>query len=72
MLLKREHIMAKVILYIIFTFIAAFGLSGINFSNFFKKDKIIESRVLIITLSLSLGYLLTNFVIEFLDLTRIF
>ena len=57
--------MAKLILYIVFTFIAAYGLSGINFNGFFKKDKIIEARVLVIILSLSFGYLLTNFVIDF-------
>ena len=57
--------MSKLILYIVFTFIAAYGLSGINFNVFFKKDKIIEARVLVIILSLSFGYLLTNFVLDF-------
>lgn len=57
----------KIILYIIFTFVAAFGLSGINYNGLFKKDKVIEARVLIITLSLALGYLLTNFVLEFVN-----
>ena len=55
----------KTILYIIFTFVAAFALSGVNFNGIIKKDKFIESRVLVIILSLSLGYLLTNFVTSF-------
>lgn len=57
----------KIILYIIFTFVAAFALSGVNFNTIIKKDKTIEARVLVIVLSLSLGYLLTNFVVEFVN-----
>ena len=55
----------KVVLYIIFTFIAAYGISGINFNGIIKKDKVIEVRVLVLTLSFALGYLLTNFVVDF-------
>ncbi len=58
----------KVILYVIFTFISAFAISGINFNGIIKKDKNIEARVLVIILSFALGYLLTNFVIDFLNL----
>lgn len=57
----------EIILYIIFTFIAAFAISGINFNGIIKKGKILEARVLVIVLSLSLGYLLTNFVIAFIN-----
>jgi len=60
-----------VILYIVFTFIAAYGISGINFNGFFKKDKEKEAKVLVILLSFALGYLLTQFVIQFLSLTQI-
>lgn len=58
----------KVSLYIIFTFIAAFGISGINFNGIIKKNKNLEARVLVMVLSFSFGYLLTNFVIDFLNL----
>ena len=57
----------KIILYIVFTFVAAFALSGVNFNTIIKKDKTTEARVLVIVLSLSLGYLLTNFVVEFVN-----
>ena len=57
----------KIILYIVFTFVAAFALSGVNFNTIIKKDKTIEARVLVIVLGLSLGYLLTNFVVEFVN-----
>ncbi len=59
----------KIVLYIIFTFIAAYGISGINFNGIIKSNKNIEARVLVISLSLALGYLLTSFVIDFLNLS---
>lgn len=58
----------KLMLYIIFTFISAFGLSSLNFEGFVKKNKNLEIRVLVMVLSFSFGYLLTNFVIDFLNI----
>jgi len=58
----------KVYIYVIMTITAAFGLSGINFSKFMKKDSYFESRVLVIVLSMALGYLASKFIITFLNL----
>lgn len=58
----------KLMLYIIFTFVSAFGLSSLNFEGFVKKNKNLEIRVLVMVLSFSFGYLLTNFVIDFLNI----
>lgn len=58
----------KIYLYIIFTLISCFGISAINFDNFVRKNKYWETRVLVICLSFALGYLLTNFVIDFLNI----
>ena len=63
--------MYKLLLYIVFSFLAAFALTGINFNNIIKKNKTIEVRILVIILSLSIGYLLTNFVLDFVNITRI-
>lgn len=63
--------MIKPVLYIICSFVAAFAISGINFNGLFKKDKILESRVFVIVISLSLGYLLANFIMDFINLTSI-
>ena len=38
-----------------------------NNNAIIKKDKVIEARVLVVILSLSLGYLLTNFVVAFVN-----
>lgn len=60
--------LVKLLLYIFFTFVSAFGLSGVNFSGIIKSGKVIESKVLVMVLSFSLGYLLTNFVLDFLNI----
>lgn len=58
----------RIILYIVFAFISAYGISCINFNGIIKKDKNTEVRVLVIICSLALSYLLTNFVLDFLNL----
>ena len=59
---------AELITLVVCTFIAAFGLSGINYNGFFKKEHIMDARVLVMVLSFSFGYLLTQFVLVFLNL----
>ena len=56
----------KIYLYIFFSMLSAFALSGINFEKIIRKNRIWETRVLVLILSLILGYLLTQFVSEFL------
>lgn len=60
--------LVKLLLYIFFTFVSAFGLSGVNFSGIIKSGKVIESKVFVMVLSFSFGYLLTNFVLDFLNI----
>lgn len=60
--------LVKLLLYIFFTFVSAFGLSGVNFSGVIKSGKVIEAKVLVMVLSFSFGYLLTNFVLDFLNI----
>lgn len=60
--------LVKLLLYIFFTFVSAFGLSGVNFSGIIKSGKVIEAKALVMVLSFSFGYLLTNFVLDFLNI----
>jgi len=55
----------KAYIYIITLFLSIFALSGINFDNFIKTNKAIEARVLVILLSISTSYLVTNFITDF-------
>lgn len=58
----------KIYLYAIFTFLSIYMLSGINFEKFMKKNRVLEAKFLILALSFALSYLLTNFMVDFMNL----
>ncbi len=58
---------AKVYLYIFFTLMSIFMFNGVNFGPIIKKGKVIEARLLVLTLSFAMGYILTNFVLDFIS-----
>lgn len=57
----------KIYLYVFFTLFSVFVLSGVNFDPIIKKNKVIEARLLVLSLSIALSYLLTNFVLDFIN-----
>ena len=61
----------KVCLYILTTLLSVYVLSGINFNKIWKKDRILEARLFVITLSLIMSYLLTNFIVDFITSSKI-
>ena len=56
----------SVYLYIFFSMLSAFALSGINYEKIIRKNRIWETRILVLLLSLIFGYLITKFVLEFI------
>ena len=58
----------KICLYALFMLLSVFVLSGVNIEKIMKKGKVIEANILIITLSMALSYLVTNFVLSFLNI----
>ena len=61
----------KAYLYVITVLLSAYALSGVNFDNFIKKNKALEARILVIITSLIMGYLLTNFIIDFFNVSSL-
>lgn len=61
----------KVYLYVLTTLLSVYTLSGINFNKIWKKERIVEARLFIISLSLIMSYLLTNFIVDFLSSSKI-
>lgn len=57
----------KIYIYVISIFISAFAISGINFNNVFRKNKVVEARILVLLISLALGYLVGSLVISFIN-----
>ena len=54
-------------LYVFFTLFSIFIINGINWEMFMKSGKVIEAKLLVLTLSFALSYLLTNFVLAFIN-----
>ena len=61
----------KAYIYVLMVLLSAYTLSGVNFDGFIKKNKAWEARLLVLILSISLGYLLTNFITDFLSVSSI-
>ena len=61
----------KAYIYIITLFMSIFALSGINFDGFIKTNKAIEARLLVILLSITISYLVTNFIVDFINVSSI-
>ncbi|MBQ9011384.1 MAG: DUF1146 domain-containing protein [Bacilli bacterium] len=62
----------KAILYIIFTFLAIWALDSININGLFKQNRYYASRVLYLMVSISLSYLVTNFLYDFFTYSNLF
>ncbi len=61
----------KLLVYVFNMMLCIFSLSGINFEKFIKRDRVWETRILVIILALALAYLLTNFIFDFLSVSKI-
>ena len=59
--------MVKTVIYIISVIISCFVMTGINFNNFFKKNHVWEARLFVVIVSLIMGYLLAEFIINFAE-----
>ena len=58
-------------IYIVSVLLSTFAISGINFNNLFRKNKVFEARTLVVLLVLALGYLVGTFVITFIECSKI-
>lgn len=57
----------RIYIYTFMLLVTAFALSGINFDNLFKKNHIIESRIIVLLIVLSISYLASQFIINFIE-----
>lgn len=61
----------KLLVYVFNIMLCIFSLSGINYEKFIKSNRVWETRILVVVLSLVLAYLLTNFIFDFLSISTI-
>lgn len=56
----------EIYLYVFFAMMFIFILNGVNINAIMKQNKEIEAKLLVLTSSFILSYLLTNFVMAFI------
>ena len=61
----------KIYIYVICVLLSSFAISGLNFDAFMKKNKPIEVRMLVVLISCSIGYLVANFIYDFINISSI-
>ena len=60
--------MAKFVLYVLVTILSVWAMDGVNINYIFKKGQIIKARVAYFLILLSIIYLVTNFIYDFIYL----
>ena len=60
--------MTKFILYVLITILSVWALDGININYLFKKGQVVKARVAYFLILLSIIYLVTNFIYDFVYL----
>lgn len=61
----------KLLLYCFNIMLCLYAINCVNINAFFKTNKIIESRIFVMIISFILAYLLTNFIIDFIEISTI-
>ena len=62
----------KLLLYIFVIPFVMYALDGVNINSIFKKNKVIQARILYLMIIFALSYLLVNFIFDFYDVSKIF
>ncbi|MGM8215028.1 DUF1146 family protein [Bacillaceae bacterium W0354] len=60
----------NITLHIIFIVLSWKSLEALNFEKIIKKNKVVESRLIFILLSIAIGSIVSNFVINFIHWSR--
>ena len=61
----------KAYIYIITLLLSVFTLSGVNFEKIFRTNKVVEAQILVIIISITLSYLTTNFITDFINVSSL-
>ena len=61
----------KLIVYTVSMLASAFAVSSLDLNRLFRKNKVVEANVLAIILIIALAELVSSFIINFLEVSRI-
>ena len=62
--------MYNLLLYSIVLVIVIWAMEGVNINTIFKKNRMYQARVMYILIVLSLTYLSSNFILDFLNILK--
>ena len=60
--------MAKFVLYILVTIVSVWAMDGVNINFIFKRGQLVKARTAYFLILLSIIYLVTNFIYDFIYL----
>lgn len=63
---------AKYFIYILVVILVIWSFDSLNINSLFKKNRVLQARVLYFMLALSMTYLVTNFIWDFFTVSKIF
>ena len=63
---------AKYFIYILAGILVIWSFDSLNINSLFKKNRVLQARVLYFMLALSMTYLVTNFIWDFFTVSKIF
>lgn len=63
---------AKYFIYILVCILVIWSFDSLNINSLFKKNRVLQARVLYFMLALSMTYLVTNFIWDFFTVSKIF
>lgn len=61
----------KLIIYILSVLFTTFGMSSVDLNRFFKQGRVVEANIFAILLILAIAELVSSFIINFLEVSRI-
>ena len=63
---------AKYFIYILVGILVIWSFDSLNINSLFKKNRVLQARVVYFMLALSMTYLVTNFIWDFFTVSKIF
>lgn len=61
----------KLVIYILAVLFTSFGMMSVDLNRFFKQGKVVEANVFAVLLILAIAELVSSFIINFLEVSKI-
>ena len=60
--------MLKIIIYSIVFIITIWAMEGLDLNKLFKQSRVLQARILYLFFAISISYLVTNFIYDFINI----